>query len=629
MGAQGAAEPDDGWEALPSARATAAQYAHDVRRQRGAGPGAAGARPPHAALLAELAHAAESAPSAPPEGAGGGWGGGSLHADGGGAAPRAARPGGAALPPSRSQADVLLLDPPMWLPDSYASHCANCSLPFKPLLRLRHHCRLCGKVFCGACCGRRLLLPPRYNRREPQRCCEMCAGLLAPLQPYLVGALSRSVQPPVHDALDAVSLRSWLNSPVSGSLEDDAYKATNILRTFMAAGRLEQERGLPAGVLRGARGLALMSVLRVGAGWSATFGTGLVVARQGDGSWSAPCAAACYGVGWGAQIGGELADVLLVLRTDEALHAFCSSAHLGLGGAASAALGPVGRCAQAGLQIGAGGGGAAVGYSCSRGAFVGVAVEGSLFVVRDAANTNFYGYQATARQLLLEGSVPQPPAASLLYDALHALGQRYEPRHERVHLPPAAAAAAEPDAAAPVVAAHQEAAPQAWCEEEEEDGWRRRGEGEREGEGEGGAPPAAAAAAAAPSLGSKAASAALRALRGAAAAGAAALAGARGGGGGEEEGAAAGFITGSVGAAPAEASPYHRAPPAAPSASVHAYAAAAAPRQRAARRPPAAGWDELRLPAAPQHRYEPPAARAAAAAAAEPEYEYEPQLTWD
>lgn len=63
------------------------------------------------------------------------------------------------------------------------------------------------QVFCHTCCSKRLLLPPRYNQREPQRACEMCSHLLAPLQPYLVGALSKSVQPPVHDAIDAVSLR--------------------------------------------------------------------------------------------------------------------------------------------------------------------------------------------------------------------------------------------------------------------------------------------------------------------------------------------------------------------------------------------------------------------------------------
>jgi hypothetical protein len=309
---------EDGWEALPSARATAAVYASEVQRQRQAARGQA--PPAYTHLLEQLQSA--HAPSAPPEDAAA-WGAASLQSDAsGGAYPPVPPPhlgpaprhgggggggssGGGSVP-GGGQADVLLLDPPTWLPDSYASHCGGCHLPFKALLRLRHHCRLCGKVFCHACCGKRLLLPPRYNQREPQRVCEMCSCLLQPLQSYLVGALSRSVQPPVHDAIDAVSLRSWLNSPVSGSLEDDVYKATNILRTFMGAARLEPERQLPAGVLTGARGLALLSVLRVGAGWSCTVGTGVVVARQRDGSWSAPCGAACYGVGWGAQIGGEV-----------------------------------------------------------------------------------------------------------------------------------------------------------------------------------------------------------------------------------------------------------------------------------------------------------------------------------
>ncbi len=33
-------------------------------------------------------------------------------------------------------------------------------------------------------------------------------------------------------------------------------------------------------------------------------------------------------------------------------------------------------------------------------------------------NLNFYGYPATPRQLLLEGTVPQPPAAGMLYEGI-------------------------------------------------------------------------------------------------------------------------------------------------------------------------------------------------------------------
>jgi hypothetical protein len=38
-------------------------------------------------------------------------------------------------------------------------------LPFKPLLRLRHHCRLCGKLFCHGCSSKQMLLPPRFKER--------------------------------------------------------------------------------------------------------------------------------------------------------------------------------------------------------------------------------------------------------------------------------------------------------------------------------------------------------------------------------------------------------------------------------------------------------------------------------
>jgi len=37
--------------------------------------------------------------------------------------------------------EVLALEPPRWLPDSYALACGGCHLHFIPLRRLKHHCR--------------------------------------------------------------------------------------------------------------------------------------------------------------------------------------------------------------------------------------------------------------------------------------------------------------------------------------------------------------------------------------------------------------------------------------------------------------------------------------------------------
>lgn len=129
---------------------------------------------------------------------------------------------------------LLLLLPPVsgMHACSYAQACGQCHAPFKPLLRLRHHCRLCGKVFCDACSSSRLLLPPRFRERAPQRVCELCASLLQPLQPFLIAATAAAAQPPVHDDF-TVSLRCWLNSPWGSSMPDELYKSANIARAFV------------------------------------------------------------------------------------------------------------------------------------------------------------------------------------------------------------------------------------------------------------------------------------------------------------------------------------------------------------------------------------------------------------
>lgn len=47
-----------------------------------------------------------------------------------------------------------------------------------------------------------------------------------------------------------------------------------------------------------------------------------MVAKTEEGVWSAPSAIATVGMGWGALIGGEITDFVLVLNTEAALEAF-------------------------------------------------------------------------------------------------------------------------------------------------------------------------------------------------------------------------------------------------------------------------------------------------------------------
>jgi hypothetical protein len=57
-------------------------------------------------------------------------------------------------------------------------------------------------------------------------------------------------------------------------------------------------------------------------------------------------------------------------------------------------------------------------YSCSRGAFMGMSIDGTVTHTRANANLAFYGRPLTAKDLLLGGSVDAPPAARSLYNAL-------------------------------------------------------------------------------------------------------------------------------------------------------------------------------------------------------------------
>ncbi|NWI76447.1 ZFY16 protein, partial [Dryoscopus gambensis] len=56
---------------------------------------------------------------------------------------------------------------PLWVPDSEAPNCMNCQAKFT-FTKRRHHCRACGKVFCGSCCKRKCKL--QYMEKEARVC---------------------------------------------------------------------------------------------------------------------------------------------------------------------------------------------------------------------------------------------------------------------------------------------------------------------------------------------------------------------------------------------------------------------------------------------------------------------------
>lgn len=62
--------------------------------------------------------------------------------------------------------------PPIWIPDIEAPKCMSCGANFTVVKR-RHHCRNCGKVFCARCSSNSVPLP-KFGHYKPVRVCNKC-----------------------------------------------------------------------------------------------------------------------------------------------------------------------------------------------------------------------------------------------------------------------------------------------------------------------------------------------------------------------------------------------------------------------------------------------------------------------
>lgn len=172
---------------------------------------------------------------------------------------------------------------------------------------------------------------------------------------------------------------------------------------------------IPRKIIKRCKGVAIFRVVKAGFVWSGRAGSGVVIARLADGSWSAPSAIATGGVGFGGQIGAEITDFVVILNSSEAVLAFSHGGNVTLGGNLSVAAGPVGRNAEADLSLL--NTAPIFSYSKTKGLFAGISVEGSVLIERKDTNEKYYKKKVGARELLT-GQIPRPVEAEEIYEVL-------------------------------------------------------------------------------------------------------------------------------------------------------------------------------------------------------------------
>ncbi len=135
-------------------------------------------------------------------------------------------------------------------------------------------------------------------------------------------------------------------------------------------------------------------------------GSGVMLVRNADESWSYPAFYTMGSITFGLQIGGEISEIALVIMSKAARDSMLSN-DFRLGADISVAAGPVGAGAKAQIVD-------VLAFSRTKaGLYGGLNLEGALFATREAWNRAYYGEDVRAIDILVSG-IPGNPGADPL-----------------------------------------------------------------------------------------------------------------------------------------------------------------------------------------------------------------------
>lgn len=152
--------------------------------------------------------------------------------------------------------------------------------------------------------------------------------------------------------------------------------------------------------LKNAKGLLIFpQVLKAGFIFGGSGGNGVLVLRDEKScNWSEPAFYTVGSVTFGLQIGGEAAEVIMMVMSQKAVDSLMASS-LKLGGDTSIALGPVGMGAKANITADF------ISFAKAKGVYAGINLEGSVVDVRDSLNSAYYGKEVSPTDILVKKDV--------------------------------------------------------------------------------------------------------------------------------------------------------------------------------------------------------------------------------
>lgn len=181
-------------------------------------------------------------------------------------------------------------------------------------------------------------------------------------------------------------------------VEDENHLSNGVVNADKPSGKQRVIKKIPTEVIKKAKGLAIFTTMRTGLWVSGAGGSGILVGRKEDGSWSPPSGILLHTAGLGFMVGVDIYDCVVVINTDKALEAF-TKIRATVGGEISVVAGPVGvggiletelHKRQAPV----------FNYMKSRGFYAGVQIDGTVIIERGDENERFYGQKLSVAEIL-------------------------------------------------------------------------------------------------------------------------------------------------------------------------------------------------------------------------------------
>jgi lipid-binding SYLF domain-containing protein len=173
---------------------------------------------------------------------------------------------------------------------------------------------------------------------------------------------------------------------------------------------------IPQKVIQNCVGLAIFTVMRTGLWVSGAGGSGVLIARKEDGTWSPPSGILIHTLGVGFMAGIDIYDCVVVINDRKALEAF-SKVRVSLGGEISVVAGPVGAGGVLESEV--------MkdrkplwSYMKSRGLYGGIQLDGTIIIERNDENARFYGERLPISQILAGNVRRVPPETRMLTEVV-------------------------------------------------------------------------------------------------------------------------------------------------------------------------------------------------------------------